>query len=156
MSTTATIFGSFPANSAQGAATPRAYAAVAPVFDSFSRDGASQDTLAASPTHASWLVRIQRAFDRWTESNAQSRADARLWDIARSDPRIMSDLMCARTRDDSESDNKPVVLSLPVMAEIEEAPMRQPRRASVAGHGWGRMIEDAYQHRVHQPRPQHA
>lgn len=45
-----------------------------------------------------WVAYIRLAFDRWAKSTAQYRADARLWAIARSDPRIMGELMQARMR----------------------------------------------------------
>lgn len=80
MSTTTTIFGSFLTPGDQAAVTPQAYAAVAPVFDSFASDGVPQDEPSASPTStsaiSSWFARLQQAFDRWTEPNAQSHADA--------------------------------------------------------------------------------
>jgi hypothetical protein len=152
MSTTAALLGSFP--------SPGDQAVVAPVFDSFARDGAPQDEPSAGPRSTSAIsrsfARLQQVFDRWTESNAQSRADADLREIARSDPRIMSDLMHAGMRDDSEQDNLTLVMSVPVAALAEEAPMRRQPRTNVAGQGWGRMIQDAYQHRFHQPRHDHA
>jgi hypothetical protein len=43
--------------------------------------------------------RTMRALDGWAQSRAQSRADARLWDAARSDPRLMGELMQAQARD---------------------------------------------------------
>jgi hypothetical protein len=185
---TATIFGSFPNPAAQRATAPAAASAVAPMFDSFSRDGAPlpeptnapadvgsaatasifesySNHLAVVPAaepgpvtaFGAWLTRIQQAFDRWTESNAQSRADARLWDIARSDPRIMGELMHARMRDDSETLVEPVaVLAMPAAPVLEATPtVRQPHQRT-AGQGWGRIIEDAYQNRFHKPRHQHA
>lgn len=103
-----------------------------------------------------WLARMQLAFDRWCESNAQARADARVWDIARSDPRVMADLMRARTRDDRDADNQPAIAPVAAPALQEETPVRQQPFVRVAGQGWGRMVEDAYQNRFHQPRPQHA
>lgn len=152
MSTTATLLGSFP--------TPGNQAAVGPVSDSFARDGAPQDEPSAGPRSpsaiSSWFARLQQAFDRWTESNAQSRADAVLWESARSDPRIMSDLMHAGMRDNSEQDNLTLAMPVPVATLAEEPPMRHQPRTNVAGQGWGRMIEDAYQHRFHQPRHDHA
>lgn len=68
----------------------------------------------------------------------------------------MSDLIQAGMHDDSEQDKLTLVMPMPVAALAEESPMRHQPRTSVAGQGWGRMIEDAYQHRFHQPRPHHA
>ena len=184
---TATIFGSFPNPTAQRTTVPAA-TAVAPMFDSFARDGAplaeptSEPADAGSAVTASmfesysnhlavvpaaapgpvtafgaWLTRVQQAFDRWTESNAQSRADARLWDIARSDPRIMGELMHARRRDASEMLGGPVTaLAAPVAPVLDAAPtLRQPHQRT-AGQGWGQIIKDAYQNRFHQTRHQRA
>ena len=39
------------------------------------------------------------ALDAWSQRVAESRADARLWIIARSDPRVMADLNAAMARD---------------------------------------------------------
>lgn len=186
MSTTATIFGSFPRPAAVSVESA-ARADVAPVFESYARDAApvaeplstaaatasgsifdsySDLSLAAPETVpgpvatalSGWLARIRRAIDRWTESNAQSRADARLWDIARSDPRIMAELMQARQRD--EEVTAPVAVTAvevaPMVAAEAVAPtLRKPRQASMAA-GWGRIMEDAYQNRFRQGHPQHA
>jgi hypothetical protein len=188
MSSTATIFGSFPSPAAQPATAPAAYPAVAAMFDSFGHDraprvepasgpadagsavtasifGSYADHLAALPAAApgpvatavsAFVVRIRQAFDRWTESNAQSRADALMWDIARSDPRIMAELKQARMRDDSETLGEPgTVFAVPVVPVLQAVPaMRQPSQR-IAGQGWGRIIEDAHQHRF-PSRHQHA
>lgn len=180
--TAATIFGSFPSPSIQPAAVSAPATSVAAMFDSFGHDGApladsnsvSTGTdnsvaagifesysnypavvLASAPgpvaTAASaFVARIRQAFDRWAASNAQARADARLWDIACSDPRIMDELMQAQTRDDSETLGTPVT-----MAVVAEPAADQPRQRAV-GLNWGRIMEDAYQHRFRQSRHQTA
>lgn len=43
--------------------------------------------------------RTMRSLDGWSQSLAQARAEARLWDMARSDPRLMGELMQARMRE---------------------------------------------------------
>lgn len=43
-------------------------------------------------------TRTLGTLDAWSQSLAQSRADARMWDIAKSDPRIMAELVLARSR----------------------------------------------------------
>jgi hypothetical protein len=68
----------------------------------------------------------------------------------------MSDPLHPGKRDDSEQDKLTLVMPVPVPSPVGEASMRHQPRAIVAGQGWGRMIEDAYQHRFHQPRPLHA
>jgi hypothetical protein len=180
---TATIFGSVPNPAAQPAATPVASPAVAPVFESYSRDGApladASSAVAAGifescsnqsgvvPTAATgpvnttvgtWLGRIQRSFDRWTASNAQARADARVWDVARSDPSIMADLMHARPCDDSEllGETTEAAVRAPAAPMLEAIPAACQPHQRTAGQGWGRIIEDAYQHRFHQARYQRA
>ncbi len=40
------------------------------------------------------------AGNAWSERVARSRADARMWNIARTDPRVMSDLTAAMLRND--------------------------------------------------------
>jgi hypothetical protein len=40
-----------------------------------------------------------RALDSWSRSLAEARAEARLWDLARTDPRLKAELMLARARE---------------------------------------------------------
>jgi hypothetical protein len=40
------------------------------------------------------------AGNAWSERLAKSRSDARLWDIAKADPRVMADLTAARLRNE--------------------------------------------------------
>lgn len=42
--------------------------------------------------------RAMRSLDGWSQKLAQSRAEARLWDLAQSDPRLMGELTQARQR----------------------------------------------------------
>jgi hypothetical protein len=162
MNTAATVYGSYPRPvQATGTAPVASATAVAPIFESFAPadHAAALSAAEAGPVASAmgaWLTRIRLAFDRWRESKAQTRADDRVWDIARSDPRVMADLMHARMRDDSDADNQPAMAPVAAPALQEEAPVRQQPRNRVASQGWGRMIEDAYQSRFHQPRPKHA
>lgn len=41
---------------------------------------------------------VTTALDQWSARLAQRRADERLWDMARSDPRLMTELQCAVSR----------------------------------------------------------
>jgi hypothetical protein len=119
--------------------------------------GVSTATTGSATAAGGWLARIQQAFGRWTESHAHSRADAHLWDVARSDPRIMGELMHARMRDDNETLVEPAaVLAMPAAPVLEAMPAERPPHQRTAGQGWGRIIEDAYQNRFHQRRQQHA
>lgn len=45
-------------------------------------------------------LRMRSSLDAWSRSIAESRADARMWAIAQSDARVMSDLRIAMTRDE--------------------------------------------------------
>ena len=52
-------------------------------------------------TARSLAARAMRVLDGWSLARAQSRAEARMWEIARTDPRIMAELTQARTRAES-------------------------------------------------------
>jgi hypothetical protein len=42
--------------------------------------------------------------DSWSQSMAEARAEMRMWEMARQDPRLMSELMLARSHDDVEEE----------------------------------------------------
>lgn len=67
--------------------------------------------------------RTVASLDSWSRSLAEARAEMRLWDLARHDPRLMSDLMAARDRATQEQD-----------ADFGEAlaPMSLPQPAAAA------------------------
>lgn len=44
--------------------------------------------------------RAMAALNRWSQAAAQRRAEARIWEIAKSDPRVMSELVAAQQRTD--------------------------------------------------------
>jgi hypothetical protein len=61
--------------------------------------------------------------DSWSESMAEARAETRLWEMARHDPRLMSELTLARTRAEQEEpatsfDSALAPLGLPVAASV--------------------------------------
>ncbi len=157
----AAMFDSFardgaPMDAPNSGPTDNGKAVTASIFGSYSNHLAvvpAGEPSAVTSAVSGFVARIRQALDGWMASNAQSRADAQLWDIARSDPRTMGELMQAQMRDDSETWGQPVAaLAMPAAPALEEAPMvRQPRQRT-AGQGWGRIIEDAYQNRFHQPR----
>lgn len=159
MTTAATIYGSFSRPAAPTRTAGAANTASQSIFESY-RDYPAALPASAPGTVASavrtWRARAQSAFDRWCESTAQQRADARFRDIARSDPRIMAELMHASLRDARTPVSEPPAAPLPAAALLEEAPAAQPLRPRMASQGWGRVIQDAYQNRFQQPRPQHA
>lgn len=49
-----------------------------------------------------------RALDSWSRSMAEARAEARLWDLARTDPRLKAELMQARSRENELAPAKAV------------------------------------------------
>jgi hypothetical protein len=54
-----------------------------------------------APATRALADRVMRVLDSWSRGVARRRADARLWDLARKDPRVMADLQAARSRDGS-------------------------------------------------------
>lgn len=48
--------------------------------------------------------RLLRSLDGWSRTLAQARAEARLWDMAQTDPRLMRDLVAARQRQQEDFD----------------------------------------------------
>ncbi|MGC4367215.1 hypothetical protein [Hydrogenophaga sp. R2] len=58
--------------------------------------------------------RTLAGLDQWAAARAQVRAEERLWDIARADPRVMAELVQARSRD--EADETPAPVAAPVVA----------------------------------------
>jgi hypothetical protein len=70
-------------------------------------------------------ARSVAALDAWSHSVAQARADIRMWEAAKTDPRVMSDLRAAMARQDSVADD--VAVSAP--AATAAAPAGLSRRA---------------------------
>ncbi|AOF86052.1 hypothetical protein BSY239_3954 [Hydrogenophaga sp. RAC07] len=65
--------------------------------------------------------------DSWSESMAEARAETRLWEMARQDPRLMSELTLARTRAEQDEpatsfDSALAPLGLPVATATIAAP----------------------------------
>ena len=88
-------------------------------------------------TARSLAARAVRALDGWSQAQAHERAEARLWVIARSDPRVMADLIAIRAHADVESDRSVA------LAPIGIKPLdREPE-----ARGWA-----AYMERVGQVR----
>lgn len=71
------------------------------------------------------------ALDSWSRSLAEARAEMRLWEMARRDPRLMSDLMAARDRSDQAADAQSADFG-PALAALSplSAPVAAPRAAS--------------------------
>lgn len=51
-----------------------------------------------APTARHLSKRLMASLDAWSQRVARRRADERLWELARKDPRIMADLRAARSR----------------------------------------------------------
>lgn len=51
-----------------------------------------------APTARSLAGRVMAALDGWSQDVARHRADNRLWDLARTDSRVMADIQSAATR----------------------------------------------------------
>ncbi len=69
--------------------------------------------------------RTLAGLDQWAAARAQVRAEERLWDIARADPRVMVELVQARTRDEADE------ASIPVAAAVVTAPVQAEEAMSV-------------------------
>jgi hypothetical protein len=57
-----------------------------------------------SGTARNLVARVKTGLDSWARGQAKSRADERLWVIAKSDSRVMADLNAAITRQESLAD----------------------------------------------------
>lgn len=87
-------------------------------------------------------ARAIRALDGWARARASARAEARLWDIARSDPRVMTELMAIRAFQESkaQADSAFAAALAPLGIEHE-----LPRPVA---NGWAAHIERMGQNRV--------
>ena len=62
-------------------------------------------TLAAfAATARSLILSLKAKLDTWSRNVAAKRADERLWAMAKTDARVMSDLQCAISRDDARDE----------------------------------------------------
>lgn len=59
--------------------------------------------------------------DSWSQSLAEARAQVRLWEAARQDPRLMSDLMAARSRGEAEQESQVTVAETAEQPALEES-----------------------------------
>lgn len=82
-------------------------------------------------TARSLARRTLRALDSWSASLAEARAEMRLWEQARRDPRLMGELMQARMRDTDDSDFETALAPLGLEPGVVEKPVS----------GWGRFPE---------------
>jgi hypothetical protein len=57
--------------------------------------------------------RAMLALNAWSKADAQRRAEARMWEIAKSDSRVMAELVAARQRADVDTDPTAVDADIP-------------------------------------------
>lgn len=57
-----------------------------------------------APTARSLAGRVMAGLDGWSQGLARRRADERLWDLARKDPRVMADIQAAASRAQDEAE----------------------------------------------------
>jgi hypothetical protein len=89
-------------------------------------------------TASSLAARTMRRLDAWSQALARSRAEARLWDIARSDPRVMADLKAVRAHTEGDDD---------FSVALAPTGLEPALPAPVAG-GWVGYVERFGQNRV--------
>ncbi len=89
-------------------------------------------------TARSLSVRAIRGLDGWSYAQAQARAEVRLWDIARSDPRVMADLIAIRADAEPESDVSMAVAPTGLQPQAQEPEAR----------GWAAYLDRVGQNRV--------
>jgi len=70
-------------------------------------------------------LRTGAALDAWSQTLAQARADIRMWEAAKNDPRVMADLRVAMARQETADD---IVVAAPV-AEVASAAAGLSQRA---------------------------
>ncbi|TNF61125.1 MAG: hypothetical protein EP306_07340 [Burkholderiales bacterium] len=65
--------------------------------------------------------RVMRGLDNWSRTLAQARAEARLWEMARSNPRLMRELQLARQRQTGSFDDALAPLGIEPVAAVRPA-----------------------------------
>ena len=93
-------------------------------------------------TARSMARRASVYLDSWSQSMAEARAEMRMWEMARQDPRLMSELTLARSRADVEEEQ---VVRTTVRADFSEAlaPLGMEAGAkaeSNEGSAWDRWV----------------
>ena len=71
------------------------------------------------------------ALDSWSRSMAEARAEMRLWEMAKRDPRLMSDLVAARDRAEQDTETQAADFG-PALAALSplSAPVSESRASS--------------------------
>jgi hypothetical protein len=78
-------------------------------------------------------ARTVAAMDAWSQTLAEARADIRMWEAARTDPRVMSDLRVAMTRQEVAADEAPAAAAAKTEAAAPAAGLT-PRAVRLGGH----------------------
>ena len=81
--------------------------------------------------------------DRWSLARAHARSEARLWEIAKSDPRVMAELVAARTRHQASTRDDDFDAALAPMG------FETPAEQADSSAGWGRFPERLAASRAH-------
>lgn len=83
--------------------------------------------------------RVVAALDDWSRSLAEARAEMRLWEMARQDPRLMGELVAARNRAEVETETVAVSAAAQDFSEAL-APIGLPEAAKAdTGSYWERL-----------------
>jgi hypothetical protein len=78
-------------------------------------------------------ARTVAALDAWSQTLAQARADIRMWEAAKTDPRVMSDLRVAMARQELASEEAPAVVAASTAAEVAPAAGLTQRAVRLGG-----------------------
>jgi hypothetical protein len=70
-------------------------------------------------------ARTVAAMDAWSQTVAQARADIRMWEAAKTDPRVMSDLRVAMARQEVAVDEAPAAVAAAPEADAPAAGLTQ-------------------------------
>jgi hypothetical protein len=63
-------------------------------------------------------ARALGGLDGWSRAHARARAEARLWDMARSDPRVMADLVAIRAHTEADDDFSAALAPMGIEREL--------------------------------------
>ncbi len=77
-------------------------------------------------------ARLVAGLDGWSNAIAKARADVRLWEIARTDPRVMADLQAAMARHDIRDDAP----GLPYFVAPSAVAVRQDKPVDLGSRGF--------------------
>lgn len=69
-------------------------------------------------------ARALGGLDGWSRAQARARAEARLWDMARSDPRVMADLVAIRAHAEADDDFSAALAPMGIERELPAPKVR--------------------------------